>query len=135
MMRVFFLSCLLCVFSHLEASESYHFIGRHFIAEYYGCDKQAILASNKLKEVMVQASKASGATVLDSVEHHFSPNGYSLVILLSESHASIHTYPDERACFVDLFTCGMGCDSNKFEKVLKAYLKPQKTHSNIIERK
>jgi S-adenosylmethionine decarboxylase proenzyme len=134
-MRIFLSFYLLCAFVPIQGNSEYQFIGRHLVAEYYGCDKKAILSDKKLEKAMLQASRASGATVLRSVGYHFTPNGYSLVILLSESHASIHTYPEKRACFVDLFTCGTHCDSKKFEKVLQEYLRPEKTHSQVIDRK
>jgi S-adenosylmethionine decarboxylase len=134
-MKNFVFCCFLCLCSSLAAAESYEFIGRHMIAEYYGCEKEAIYNNKKLKKVMIAAAKASGATLLKSVEYRFLPHGYSFVILLSESHASIHTYPELRACFVDLFTCGTRCDSSKFENVLRAYLRPERAKSKVIERK
>jgi S-adenosylmethionine/arginine decarboxylase-like enzyme len=46
------------------------------------------------------------------------------VLLLAESHASIHTYPEHQACFVDLFTCGRACSAERFDAVLRQYLRP-----------
>ena len=58
-----------------------------------------------------------------------------MVLLLSESHASIHTYPEYNSCFVDLFTCGQKCSAEKFDMYLREYLKPKQTDSRIQVRK
>ena len=136
-MKGFFLlvaaAACLSSFASTEA-EGYQFYGRHFIAEYYGCDGQALSDTDRLSEVMREAAIASGACLLGSADHHFDGSGYSMVLLLSESHASVHTYPEHRACFVDLFTCGQKCSAERFDMVLKEYLKPQQIKSKVIVR-
>ena len=77
---------------------------------------------------------ASGATILQSVRHVFEPDGMTAVVLLSESHASIHTYPEHRACFVDIFTCGSRCEVEAFDGVLRDFLKPRTATRRIIQR-
>lgn len=83
---------------------------------------------------MNRAVKASGATVLNATAHVFPPNGLTAVYLLSESHASIHTYPEHRACFVDLFTCGDHCSADKFHEELQSYLKPDEVEAKTFSR-
>jgi S-adenosylmethionine decarboxylase len=112
----------------------YQFYGRHLIAQYYDCDFEALCDTGRLSEVMKQAAKASGAHLLGTKEHLFEGNGYSMILLLSESHASVHTYPEHTACFVDLFTCGQNCSAENFDMVLREYLKPKQVESRIIIR-
>jgi S-adenosylmethionine decarboxylase len=134
------LICLTC-FS-LQAEEStatsssapYAFRGKHFIASYSGCDREALCNLDNLREVMVDATKRCGATILGATEYVFAPDGLTMVILLSESHASIHTYPEHQACFVDLFTCGDKCSAEAFDQVLQAYLKPTSVNKTLLER-
>ena len=76
----------------------------------------------------------AGKCSLDAVEHVFSPRGYTAVLLLSESHASIHTYPEHGACFVDLFTCGTTCKAEAFDQVLRDYLQPLQITQRILLR-
>jgi S-adenosylmethionine decarboxylase len=84
----------------------------------------------------LKAAQACGAQILNYQYYKFPGGGFTMIILLSESHASIHTYPEHDAsCFVDLFTCGTHCSSNNFDKYLRSYLKPQNVDSQLLERK
>ena len=125
---------LLC-FASLQGEESsYEFMGHHFLASYGECDPEALVDLEHLEKTMEEAVKATGATVVASTKHFFSPNGFMMVLLLSESHASIHTYPEHNACFVDCFTCGHSCDSSKFDEVLTHYLKPKQADRKMFLR-
>ncbi|RLF40879.1 MAG: hypothetical protein DRN18_04320 [Thermoplasmata archaeon] len=59
-----------------------------------------------IKNILREAIINSGAKIEGISEKKFSPHGYSIVILISESHASIHTFPEESSLFVDYFACG-----------------------------
>ncbi len=55
---------------------------------------------------MIEAAKVSNATIVDSTFHHFSSLGVSGVVVIKESHLSIHTWPEYKYAAVDIFTCG-----------------------------
>jgi S-adenosylmethionine decarboxylase len=112
----------------------YQFAGIHFLASYMKCSDISLNDISGLKEALRNAVKASGATMLNSVDHVFDSNGYTAAIILSESHASIHTYPEFKSCFVDLFTCGDKCSHEKFHAVLGAYLKAENISYQVIKR-
>jgi S-adenosylmethionine decarboxylase len=121
------LSALVCLSSHLFSTETgYDFAGRHLIASYLECNTEALNDVARLEAVMAQAVQATGAQILSSSKYVFPGNGLSMVFLLSESHASIHTYPEHKSCFVDLFTCGEKCRPAEFEAILEEYLSPAK---------
>jgi len=108
-----------------ETSASAHpFSGRHFLASYLECNPEALENPAGLRECLRNAIKASGATLLGLNEHIFPAGGMTIVALLAESHASIHTYPEHRACFVDFFTCGSKTSIEDFDAVIRAYLQP-----------
>jgi S-adenosylmethionine decarboxylase len=113
---------------------NYDFVGHHFVASLVGCDHDALTNVEGLAQAMEKAVLASGATILSSSKHVFPGNGLTMIILLSESHASIHTYPEYGACFIDLFTCGHHCSAKEFEKVLQEYLKPQSINKRMLLR-
>lgn len=114
--------------------DEYKFSGKHFIASYLDCDLEAISDVENLIRAMDNAVLSSGASVLNQIHHVFPPNGLTIVYLLSESHASLHTYPEHKACFVDLFTCGDHCLSEKFDELLRAYLKPNLVNGHLFIR-
>ena len=55
---------------------------------------------------MVEAAKRAEATIIDVVFHEFNPFGISGVVVIAESHLSIHTWPEHRYAAVDIFSCG-----------------------------
>ena len=61
--------------------------------------------------MMLQACYKNNQTVLKYIDHSFHPYGYSAVILLSESHFSIHTWPEKNLAQVDLFSCNPDLDA------------------------
>ena len=114
--------------------ENFDFTGLHLMVDFMDCSKKALTNLKDLEKAMKDACIAGGATVLDSSKFIFKPNGFSMIILLAESHASIHTYPEYNSCFIDFFTCGSSCDFKKFNKVIKAYLKPKKIREKVFLR-
>lgn len=131
-MRTLLTVLLLCqTYAGLTAASDnadYEFVGYHLIASYLDCDPARLSDIDGLREAMQRGAAASGATILKSADYVFPPDGLTMVLLLSESHASIHTYPEHKACFVDFFTCGRHCSSDNFDQTLREYLKPQSSN-------
>jgi len=117
-----------------EEESPHKFAGKHFFASYLNCDRKAMGDLEGMIGAMDQAVAASGATVLDKTPYVFPPNGLTIVYLLSESHASLHTYPEYGACFVDLFTCGDTCTPEQFDAILRDYLHPEKVSARVFLR-
>lgn len=81
-------------------------LGRHILVEFHGCSAEILNDVPRIEHDMLEAATRSGATIINSVFHHFSPFGVSGVIVIQESHLAIHTWPEYRYAAVDLFTCG-----------------------------
>lgn len=81
-------------------------LGRHVLAEIYGCDFNILNDIKKVEEIMVNAALEAGAEIREVVFHKFSPQGISGVVVISESHLAIHTWPELGYAAVDVFTCG-----------------------------
>uniref|UniRef100_A0A6C0FAI8 S-adenosylmethionine decarboxylase n=1 Tax=viral metagenome TaxID=1070528 RepID=A0A6C0FAI8_9ZZZZ len=113
---------------------SYDFVGKHYIASYLDCSNNSINNITNLKINLELAIKECGATVLNSTEHVFNNNGFTIAYLLSESHCSVHTYPEYKSLFVDLFTCGEYCNWEKFDNIMTNFLQPKNVSKNIILR-
>lgn len=125
---------LLSFFGNFLCCEDFIFRGKHFVASYLDCDLRALSNLDGLMQAMDIAVNASGATILDKTPYVFPPNGLTMVYLLSESHASIHTYPEHGACFVDLFTCGDVCSAERFDEELRKYLQPEIVNAHLFLR-
>ncbi len=85
-------------------------LGRHLLAEYYGCDPQILNGLESVKKRMLEAASRCGAAVLESSFHYFLPQGVSGVVVIAESHLAIHTWPEYKYAAVDIFTCGTTVD-------------------------
>jgi len=93
-------------------------LGRHLLVELYDCDKEALNNLGFLREAMLTAAVECGAEVLGDSFHNFSPQGVSGVVIIAESHLSVHTWPEYGYAAVDIFTCGTTVDPEKAAAVL-----------------
>ena len=85
-------------------------LGRHCILECYDCEHDWLKNQDSLEEILKQSALESGATVLHSYFHKFDKGeGVTGVIALSESHISVHTWPEHGYMAIDIFMCG-DCD-------------------------
>ena len=78
----------------------------HLLAELEGCKLETLENLARIRDILLEAAKESGATVVDQVFHKFNPVGASGIVVIAESHISIHTWPEYRYAAVDVFTCG-----------------------------
>lgn len=81
-------------------------LGRHVLAEIYGCRFEVLNDIKMVQDIMINAALEAGAEVREFVFHKFSPQGVSGVVVISESHLAIHTWPELGYAAVDVFTCG-----------------------------
>lgn len=82
-------------------------LGRHLLADFYGCDAVLLADPARIASLLLAAAAAGRATVLQQHFHHFGPQqGVTGVLLLMESHISIHTWPEHGYAALDLFMCG-----------------------------
>ena len=81
-------------------------LGRHLIAEYYGCDTNILNDMDIVRDAMLAAADVVGATVMGESFHKFTPQGVSGTVVIAESHLSIHTWPECGYTAMDIFTCG-----------------------------
>jgi S-adenosylmethionine decarboxylase len=104
------------------------FAGTHLLVDLWGATNLA--DPELIDRALREAAETAGATILHSHFHHFSPNGgVSGVIVLAESHISIHTWPERDFAAVDIFMCG-ACDPYKTIPLLKATFKPNFVNLN-----
>jgi len=82
-------------------------LGEHLLADLYDCPAAALADAAGVEQALYAAARAAGAQVLAGHFHHFGPGqGVTGVLLLAESHISIHSWPEHGYAAVDLFLCG-----------------------------
>jgi S-adenosylmethionine decarboxylase len=81
-------------------------LGTQVVLDLYECETGHLDDIAWVKKTLVEAARAAGATVVETVFHKFAPCGISGVVVIAESHLAIHIWPEHRYAAVDVFTCG-----------------------------
>ncbi len=99
-----------CNFTAVKSgvSHPYNSMGIHILADFFGveCRKQLLNETRQLTEVAMEAALLGRHRILKNLSYSFKPEGATIVLLLAESHLSIHTYPEHAFTSVDLYSCG-----------------------------
>ena len=96
-------------------------LGTHLLVELRDCNPAILKSLEHVRDALVSAAKEAKATIIDISFHEFSPFGISGMVVIAESHLSIHTWPEYCYAAVDIFTCG-------------DLIKPEVAAASIIER-
>ena len=81
-------------------------LGKHLLLELNDCDRVILNDIPALRDILLAAAIDCGATVLSDSFHQFNPCGVSGVVIIAESHITIHTWPEHGYAAADIFTCG-----------------------------
>jgi S-adenosylmethionine decarboxylase len=102
------------IMTTMKSQQQFDFYGRHLLLNFSGCEAD-LNDLGRIRHDMIDAVNAIGATILSHV---------TIIFMLSESHASVHTYPEHQACFLDIFTCGETIIVEPFGALLEERWKP-----------
>lgn len=108
-------------------------LGLHLLAEYLGCDPHLLDDVARIERLMTRAAVAAGTTIVRTLFHPFTPHGVSGVVVIMESHLSIHTWPESGYAAVDFYTCGDG-DPHKAHELLLRELGAASCELMVVER-
>ena len=104
------------------------FAGTHLLVDLWGATN--LSDPSHIDDALREAAVTAGATILHSHFHHFTPNGgVSGVVVLAESHISIHTWPERDFAAIDIFMCG-ACDPHDAIPVLRRAFHPGRLDLN-----
>jgi S-adenosylmethionine decarboxylase len=109
-------------------------ISRHIIADITSEDPRLLDDQSQILEAMTLAAKAANATILRTASHKFEPQGVTAFLLLSESHISIHTWPELNKAAVDIYTCGSHTDPNAGLEAMLEHLRARCLTRQAIQR-
>jgi len=93
-------------------------LGRHLLLELKDCNVEVLNDLDFLKRCLYDAAEQIGATVVNECFYEFSPHGITVVVVISESHLCIHTWPEHGYAAVDIFTCGDSVEPDRAVKPL-----------------
>ncbi len=109
-------------------------LGIHVILDLYECNPKILNDKERIEEILVNAAETANATILDKRFHEFSPQGVTGIIVISESHITIHTWPEHFYASVDIYTCGNSADPLKAAKYIIKELECKKPIMMKIDR-
>lgn len=109
-------------------------LGRHLLLELYECPARILNNTELIQGIMVDVANAVHATIIDTSFHHFSPFGVSGVVLIAESHFTIHTWPEYGYAAVDIFTCDEELNHEKSKALLIERFGAKRHQSKFILR-
>ncbi len=108
--------------------------GEHYIVEASGCDPEIIGNVKLMQEILVNAAREANAEIWAVSFNRFPPNGVSGVIVISESHLSVHTWPEFGYVAMDIYTCGESTEPEKAVKYAVEKFKAKHVHITEITR-
>ena len=108
-------------------------MGKHYLLNLYGCEFELLNNLEFIIQLLKDSADLCGATLLNVASHKFEPYGVTVVLMLAESHISIHSWPDQGTAACDVYTCSqtdpkIGCD------LIIEKLKPNNYELTFIQR-
>lgn len=98
-------------------------LGEHIIIDLSDCDPDLLLNSEGSRDFFFKSVKDAGLTIISEGFYRFSPHGFTCFLLLAESHASLHAWPEYNYCAIDLFTCNLQMDLQPLVDILQAHFR------------
>jgi len=96
---------------------------REMLVDLHGC-KNNLDNLEFLTKVLETAAQKMGSKIIKTISHKFSPTGTTVILILAETHISIHTWPEHKYAALDIFICNEEIDPEIGWQTVKAVLKP-----------
>lgn len=106
---------------------------KHLLVEYEGCDPVVLDDLDQVRRLMRAAAEAAGATVVAEAFHRYRPQGVTGLLVIEESHFSVHTWPEHGYAAVDFYTCGQ-CRPELADQLLRQGLSATHAEVALVER-
>ncbi|MBD3273345.1 adenosylmethionine decarboxylase [Candidatus Dependentiae bacterium] len=109
-----------------------NYLGKHLLLEFWDC--KTLDNSKEWEKILWQAAIEAKSTPLKIAVQKFEPQGITGMVILAESHISVHTWPEKKYVAIDVFTCGQHTQPKTAMKYLAKKLSPKKIDSQFINR-
>ena len=115
-------------------AENLKSLGRHMLLELYQCPQDILDSVPVIEKILLDVVERIKATFVSKSFHRFSPQGVSGVVVISESHITIHTWPEHGYAAIDVFTCDEKIDYRLVEDLLVEKFQSAKHQVQTIKR-
>lgn len=109
-------------------------LGFHSLFDFHDCDVARLADRAIVREALLTAVREAGGTVVAEMFHQFEPHGVSGVVVIAESHLTVHTWPERAFAAVDLFTCSPTVDHGLVEASVARALRSGRVERRKHER-
>ncbi len=106
----------------------------HLLVELHGCDSQKLNDIEFVRETLLAAARETGSAIMGESFHRFSPQGVSGVVVIAESHLSVHTWPEYGYAAADVFTCGSRVEPRRGAEYLVQRFQPEESSITEVPR-
>jgi S-adenosylmethionine decarboxylase len=83
-----------------------HNTGQELLVDLYNCTTDVLDDPSALEEILLLTAQAAGFQVVSRISHQFTHQGVTLVLILSQSHLALHTWPEDHFAAADVYVCG-----------------------------
>ncbi|MEM4662532.1 MAG: adenosylmethionine decarboxylase [Candidatus Diapherotrites archaeon] len=109
-------------------------MGMHIIMEMYGCPSELIAHTSTIKRIFDEIIRAGQLNRISEAYHQFKPEGVTAIVLLEESHISVHTWPEFGYVAMDIYTCGNTTKAEAAAVIAKKLFRPKKVLEKTFSR-
>ena len=109
-------------------------LSQHTLLEFYDCDPARLKRARVVKKLLCESVLHGGGTIVKAVFHNFNPYGVSGVVVITESHVTIHTWPEHAYAAVDIFSCSRKLDHKAIQRHLQRALSSRRVTGKTLRR-
>lgn len=109
-------------------------LGTHLLVELYDCDIKPLERVEYVEAAMVRSAHAANTHIVSHFFHEFEPYGVSGVVVIEESHFTIHTWPEHRYAAIDLFFCSTSVEPDHAMQILREVFQPERVEVMKVQR-
>src|SRR5262245_14911454 len=106
----------------------------HTLFEFEGCETGRILRAPLVRRVLMRAVTDAGGTIVKAVFHNFSPYGVSGVVVITESHVTVHTWPEFGYAAVDVLSCNARLNHAAIATALRVAFRAERVRHRSFRR-
>ena len=110
-------------------------VGVHLLVNVYQVpDKGRLEFLSRGRYLLDEIVRELHLTVVSQTGHQFTPFGYSYAYVLSESHFTIHTYPEHNSCYIDVFCCNSEFSPARAVQIIQRVFETEQVRYQVIQR-